>query len=143
VWVPLSDNIVGMRAQYGRDTSTPIDGIVDIYDQTTPNQTVPTSNCDWLKISSIQIVLVSRSAQPEKTEVTSDTLNPVTWKGQTDSAPDASPPAISSVPINLASMPTSIIASGFTWKNYRYKVFQTVVPMRNITAVLKAARTQC
>ncbi|HSH96921.1 MAG: PilW family protein [Methylophilaceae bacterium] len=146
IWVPLSDNIVSLRAQYGRDTNTPIDGVVDIYDQTTPATEIAgtKNNCDWLKISSIQFVLVSRSSQPEKTLVTNTaTSNTVTWRGQSASVAAALPPANVSTQIQLSSIPTSIIPTGFSWQNYRYKVFQTVVPLRNITSVLKAAATQC
>jgi hypothetical protein len=37
-WIPIANNIVSLRAQYGRDTSIPMDGIIDTWDQTTPAQ---------------------------------------------------------------------------------------------------------
>ncbi|BCM26147.1 PilW family protein [Methyloradius palustris] len=139
IWEPISDNIVSMRVQYGRDTSAKLDGIVDIYDQVQP-----VTNCDWLKVSSIQIALVSRSSQPEKDLVTNTTsTNTITWRGQQASLSGAPPPAIISTPIDLTGIPTTIMASGFSWQNYRYKVFQTVVPLRNITSILAISESQC
>jgi len=124
VWVPIADNIVSMRAQYGRDTNTkPMDGIVDVWDQTTPPPDLITTNCDWLKVSSIRLVIVARSAQPEKTLVT-DEVNTPQWMGEV------------SAPIVLTD---TIVPEGFTWQNYRYKTFQTIVPIRNITPVITSA----
>ena len=120
IWVPIGSNIVSMRAQYGRDTTNLVapamDGIVDIYDQTSPDlQTTnnvapsPTTACGWARISAIRLVLVARSGQYEKTPVTT------------------------AAPAWLGTATTPIVLSGFTnWQNYRYKIFQTVVPLRNI-----------
>lgn len=109
VWVPIANDIVSMRAQYGRDTTAVMDGVVDTYDQTTP-----TTGCGWVKISALRLVLVARNGQPEKTAVT--TAAP-TWVGGT---------------INLTA---STVPAGFTWQNFRYKVFQTAIPLRNITSM--------
>ncbi|MDD5247667.1 MAG: PilW family protein [Rhodocyclaceae bacterium] len=113
VWVPIANNIVSLRAQYGRDTTAPsMDGIMDVFDQTTP-----TTACGWARASAVRLVLVARNAQFEKTAVT--TAAPV-WDG---SAAD-NPPGSTAAAIDLSA--------NATWQNYRYKVFQTVVPLRNI-----------
>lgn len=114
IWVPIASNIVSIRAQYGRDTSTPMDGIVDAYDQTTPTPappptTVPTYECKWARISAVRLALVARSANFEKTAVT--TAAPA-WEGSAGNAIDLSANAI--------------------WQNFRYRVIQTVVPLRNV-----------
>lgn len=113
IWVPIANNVVSMRAQYGRDTAPPLasDGIVDIYNQTIPT---PDSACDWLRASAIRMVLVARNGQPEKTAVTA--AAPV-WVGS------------AGAPIILPNTP------GFLWDKFRYKVFETIVPLRNITVM--------
>lgn len=106
VWVPIASNIVSLRAQYGRDTAaaSSMDGIVDIYDQT-----APTTACDWVRVSAVRLALVARSGQPQASITT---VAPV-WDGSATN------------PINLSG--------NSAWQNYRYKVFQTVAPVRNIS----------
>lgn len=104
IWLTVGSNIVSLRAQYGRDTTIgTMDGVVDLYDLTQP-----ASVCDWARVSAIRFALVSRSAQPAN--------------GVTASAPVWDGSAVS--PISLSANPG--------WQNYRYKVFQTVVPLRNV-----------
>jgi type IV pilus assembly protein PilW len=118
IWVPIANGIVSLRAQYGRDTTTPMDGVVDIYDQTTP-----TTACGWARASAVRLVLVARSAQFEKTAVT--TTAP-TWEGSSADNPTGS----ASTPIDVSKNPDG--TNNADWQNYRYKVFQTVVPLRNV-----------
>jgi type IV pilus assembly protein PilW len=113
IWIPIADSIVSLKAQYGRDTNAPMTGIVDTYDGLTPTIASPTLACDWLRISSIRIALVTSNNQFNKEDVT--TVAPV-WMG---SATD---------PIVLTTKPN--------WTKYRYKTFQTIVPLRNITWML-------
>lgn len=119
-WAAIANNIVSMRAQYGRDTTVgAMDGIVDVYDQTTPSVAVtPNTACSWSRISALRLAIVARSIQVEKAAVT--TVAP-TWDGSVANNPAGS----AASPINL---------SGATnWRNYRYKVFQTLVPIRNVS----------
>lgn len=118
IWVPIANNVVSMRAQYGRDTDAASDGIVNTYDQTTPSS--PCGVTGWLRASAIRMVLVARNGQPEKTAVTPAAP---TWEGST-----------SAIPV-LIDLTSTTVPTGFTWQNYRYKVFETIVPMRNITSM--------
>lgn len=115
VWVPIADNIVSMRADYGHDNSASMDAIVDTYDQTTPS-----TACNWARTSAIRIALVARSAQSEGGTVTAAAPD---WLGTANATPIA---------IDLSA---TAVPSGLTWQNYRYKVFQTTIPLRNITAL--------
>jgi type IV pilus assembly protein PilW len=107
VWVPIGDNIVSLRAEYGRDTTAPMDALVDTYDQTSP---VGTDACGWTRISAVRLALVARSSQLEKATVSS--AAPV-WSG-----------SASGVPIDLSG--------NANWQLYRYKTFETTVPLRNM-----------
>ncbi len=104
VWVAIGSNIVSLRAEYGRDTSAPMDGTVDAYDQATP-----ATACGWARISGVRMVLVARSAQYEKTAVT--TAPPPWAAGATQ-------------PIDLSA--------NADWQKYRYRLFETTIPIRNI-----------
>lgn len=108
IWLPIASNIVSMRAMYARDINRAND-----------HQVTPTTSCEWTRIPAINLVLIARSVQYDKNEVTSDTVqlplipvaNAPTW---TDSA---------GAPL---TMPDT------DWKHYRYKVFQGLVPIRNV-----------
>lgn len=106
---PIYDGIVKMRAQYGKDTSVPADGIVDVFDDVTP-----TTAAGWAQVLAVRIAIVARSSQYEKGEV--------------------APPAITLWEASAAAP----VTAGETWaltadeRHYRYKVFQTVVPIRNM-----------
>ena len=110
IWVPVATNIVSMRALYGRDTDA--DCVVNTYDQTAPGNSQDVAN-----ISAIDLVLVARSGQYEKDAVTTATSNPPAWAG------DSIAPLIGE---------TGNLGPGEDWKHYRYKVFQSVVPIRNV-----------
>lgn len=100
-WAEVAEGIVSLRAEYAKDTTVPRDLSVEAYDQT-----MPTTMCGWARVVGVRLVLVSRSRQPEKTSVT--TAAP-TWSGS-------------------ASSP---IVFSKDWQNYRYKTFETTVPLRN------------
>jgi type IV pilus assembly protein PilW len=127
IWVPIANNIVSMKAQYGRDTNAvPMDGIVDIYDKVTP-----TTACGWVRTSSIRVALVARNSQSVQAGVTP--IAPV-WAGSLTVAVAAPLPATVADPIDIS-------LSNANWQNYRHKVFQTLVPIRNIT--VKGVQTGC
>ncbi len=109
--------VVVFRAMYGKDTNN--DGSVDTYDNTTP-----TSSDLWKQVLAIRVVMVARSAQYEKEEITTKDLQ---WDvGTTASvAGSSSCSAGKCVTVSLAFL-------GADWKHYRYKIYDTVVPLRNV-----------
>ena len=119
-WNSISSSIVSLRAQYGRDTTMPgMDMIVDSYDQVSPNPAVtPNTLCGWSRISAIRMALVARSTLMEKDEVTGGA--PI-WDGSVANVP----PGSTAAAVDLTG--------DANWKNYRYKVFQSLVPIRNMS----------
>jgi len=103
IWVPIAENVVSLRLQYGRDTSVPMNG-VDTWDRTTP-----TTPCDWVRVSALRLAVVARNGQPDRDPLT---LVAPTWEGSANA------------PIDLGARAN--------WQNYRYRVFETVVPIRNL-----------
>ena len=122
-WVPIADNIASMRAQYGREESnvnSPMKGVVTTYDQTVQSPStspaVSSVQCGWARISAVRLALVARNSQFDKSNPT--TVAP-TWSGSSANS------------INLSGT-SSYLPANTTWQGYRYKVYQTVVPLRNI-----------
>jgi len=115
---PLYDGIVQLQAQYGRDdginngtvtlpTYTADDGIIDKFDEA-----APASAADWARVFAVRLAVVVRSNLQEKPDpdgVCRITTVAPSWAGGA---------------ISLAADPN--------WQCYRYKVFQTVVPIRNM-----------
>lgn len=122
--VNLADNIVNVQAQYGIDTNG--DGSIDAWVEPVgvwandPGAPTPSAT-DILKIKAVRLAIVARSSLLEKDDVTGTCVNnagtnngPCAWQ---DTA--AAPAPL----IDLSADPN--------WRKYRYKVFQTIVPIRN------------
>lgn len=143
VWVPIANDIVSLRAQYGRDTAADdMDGIVDVWDRTIPTTATPVSAsatrnleaCAIARVGAVRVALVARSTQPERT---------LDWPALTQHVTPAAPVWAGNDPAAVAISATAAAAVGFTlpspdpswptWQDFRYKVFQTVIPLRNIT----------
>lgn len=121
----LASNIVSMRVLYGRDTSASRDGVVDVYDTTTP-----TTADGWSRILTVRIAVVSRSEQHEKEAVT--TASPE-WDVGTATTVSGTANCTGSEERQCLTLtlPGST-GSDTTWQHHRYKVYDTVVPLRNI-----------
>lgn len=144
VWVPVASGIVSLRAEYGRDTATAgMDGVLDVWDRSIPTTATPISTtaaknmeaCAIARIVSVRLALVARSSQPEKTADWPNLTQHVTpaaplWEGSNLVAQAVNPTEAGVVAISLPSPDPSWP----TWQDFRYKVFQTVVPLRNITS---------
>lgn len=147
-WTALANNIVSLRAQYGRDITDPnfavpkklntgaektrtsafpdpknqvagMDAIVDVYDQVAIDVVdTPDTKCHWARLSAVRLALTARSLQMEVADVTSTA--PV-WEGSAANNPEGSTAAAIDVSANT------------DWKKYRYKVFQSLAPIRNMS----------
>jgi type IV pilus assembly protein PilW len=121
----VGPQVVLVKAYYGKDNNG--DGQVDAYDTNTPATTA-----DWKKVMTIRIAVVTRSAQPEKVDAlhpAPTTTNPV-WDVGTTVAPADAVSCGSRKCVTLQVSPAT--GSDTTWQQYRYKVFDTVIPLRNM-----------
>jgi type IV pilus assembly protein PilW len=117
--VDLYPQIVMMQALYGKDVHNT--GAVNTYDKTTP-----VSSDDWLTVKSIRIAVVARSNQYEKEAVT--TSSP---KWDVGSVIGVAGAASCNGSSSCLSLDVSTIV-GADWQHYRYKVYDTIVPLRNM-----------
>ena len=103
------DGIVQLQAQYGRDTNG--DGAVDSWSPPAP-PAAPATSADWAAVSGVRLAVVARNQQAERpsaqTGVCNTTTSAPTWAGGA---------------IDLTADPN--------WQCYRYRVFETIVPVRN------------
>lgn len=131
----LADNIVHMRADYGLDdgindgtvtyntTYAPNDGIIDHF-VSCPSAAAAPNGCtgnyptNWAQVLAIRVAVVARSALPEIPSAgigqpCDTTITAPTWSGNTGAARSFD------------------LSADANWKCYRYKVFETTVPLRN------------
>lgn len=114
----LYSGVVNLQAMYGKDTSSPPDGTVDAWDNNTP-----TDNAGWRQVIAVRVALVVRSSQYEREEVTAE--NPL-WDVGSAIAISGTEDCGSSKCLRLKVDHLS------DWKHYRYRVFDTIVPLRNM-----------
>ncbi len=114
----IANDIVSLRAVYGKDTND--DGTVDVWDRVTP-----TNDVQWFQVAAARIEIVARSTTKERVnpqtgvcDITTDSTKPDnrTWLGQ----------AVAGAGIDVSD------PADAEWACYRYKLFQTVVPFRNL-----------
>lgn len=117
----IQTEIVGLRAFYGRDTSVTRDDSVDVFDSTTP-----TTNDGWQRVLSVRMLIVARSGQYEKDPVT--LANP-TWDVGTVPPTTGAAACGASECIEI-DVGANVVGSDA--QHYRYKVFETIVPLRNM-----------
>lgn len=114
----LYPQIVNLQAFYAKDTDG--NGVVDRYDAT-----MPTTNEGWKQVVAIRIALVARSNQYEKDEVTaSDPLWDVGGSTTIADATTATCGTSTCIALKVSHLDQ--------WKHYRYKVYDTIVPLRNV-----------
>ncbi|HWV17355.1 MAG TPA: PilW family protein [Rhodocyclaceae bacterium] len=102
----LVDEIVNLQAQYGKDSDG--DTIVDTYDAT-----MPASANEWMQVLALRMAVLARGAyeRPAADGTCTATVTMPTWAGGTIRDPNVT-----------AGDPSC----------YRYRVFETTVPLRNM-----------
>lgn len=116
----LFPQVVNLQAYYGKDTTG--DGAVDVYDTVTP-----TTPAGWAQVVAVRVAVVVRSNRYEVDLVTP--AAPVWDLGATPTVAGA----IACGSSQCLTLPVDAdIVNATDWKHYRYKVYDTVVPLRNL-----------
>lgn len=120
----IAPQIVQLKALYGKDTDG--NGTIDIFDTTTP-----TTNAGWLQVMALRVAVVAQSAQFEAAKGQAVSVTPATG---VEWIVDARTSGAANCTADSAQKCLTIDVSGAgpKWRNYRYKVFDTVVPLRNM-----------
>jgi type IV pilus assembly protein PilW len=140
----VADNIVHLRAQYGVDDGVNDgsvtfggkfvagDGLVDRFVSAAAfNAILPAP--PWQSLVAVRLAIVARSAQPEKPSGSDGTNCDATTDGtEATPGPDRRPRwSGAAAPIDVSASADPDPASPLYWKCYRYRVFETTVPLRN------------
>lgn len=120
----IAPQIVQLKALYGKDTDG--NGTIDAFDTTTPS-----TNAGWLQVMALRVAVVAQSAQFEAEKGQARNVTPaigVEWvvDARTSSA------VACSFDGNQKCLRINVSGVGSDWRSYRYKVFDTVVPLRNM-----------
>lgn len=113
----VADNVIDLQAQYGIDGfggGNATDGRLEDGDWTA------TAPANWSRVLAIRIALLSRSQQFEKMEVTD---------GGAGTAPA---PAWAGGAFDMSDSLTGASGDAANWKRYRYRVYEKVIPLRNM-----------
>lgn len=127
--VPIIAGVVNIQAQYGVSAVASSNQITQWVDATAATGWDAPTVANRNRIKAIRIAVVARNAQRDPTAATaacsSLTADPPLTGLCTWSATSASPLIASPAPaINLSNDPD--------WQSYRYRVFETIIPLRNM-----------
>lgn len=118
--VPLQAEIVNIQAQYGiAATRTDFD-VIEWVDAT-GSWVAPTID-DRNRIRAVRIAVLARSALAEKDDVTAECAGKIcaSWEDPARSG------------LSRPSPDLMVAAPGADWRKYRYRLYQTIVPLRNL-----------
>lgn len=127
----LFENVISFQAQYGLDARPGVQvnlqipaqnfqigtgGFSDVIEDADSSGTAGDSG-DWLRLGAVRIAIVVRNQYPDKpdpgTGLCNTTTTPPTW--------------------TWGTVPTLTMAAQLAdWQCYRYKVFESVIPLRNM-----------
>jgi hypothetical protein len=110
----VAEGIADLQAQYGVDGSdgSTANGSIEAAEWT---NTAPTN---WATLLAVRVAILTRSGQLEKESVTPSAL---TWSGGTFTMRN----------LDGSTSASSVIAND--WHHYRYRVYETVILLRNMT----------
>ncbi|MDD3786645.1 MAG: PilW family protein [Hydrogenophaga sp.] len=117
-------DIVLMRAFYGKDTDA--DGVIDTYDTEAP------AVGDWGQVLGVRLAIVARSTERVKGD-DPVTPEPLVWNLGDADVPDAEAcDADADSNCLELSLEHTVPAGSDEWQFYRYRLFDTMVPLRNL-----------
>ncbi len=124
----LVTDIVQMHAQYGISNGAASDVVTDWVDAKTVggiNWAAPTAS-EIGRIKAVRVVLVSRSKEPAPDLVTAASCT------NAGSVVNTGPCSFGDAQAPVIDLSGTTVAAGQSWRNYRYRVHQAVIPLRNV-----------
>lgn len=108
----VAEGVVDLQAEYGIDANN--DGTLAAAEWTS---TTPATTAAWVQLRAIRIGLLARSQQFEQTNVTAVAPS---WAGGAFAM------------TNVDGTADSTPGNANDWRRYRYRVYETVIPLRNV-----------
>ncbi len=112
--VEIADNVITLQAEYGIDANN--NGRIETGEWTT---TDPAAVAQWANVLAVRLGMLVRSGQYERTTVTTTVPS---WAGGQFTITNLDNSASNTTPADPAN----------NWRNYRYRVYETVIPLRNM-----------
>ena len=115
--VEVTEGVINLQAEYGIDANN--NGRIEANEWTTVS---PVATAQWANVLAIRVAMLMRSGQYERNPVTQAIPG---WSGNATSpllVTNLDGTANTVAPANTAD----------NWKHYRYRVYETVIPLRNI-----------
>jgi type IV pilus assembly protein PilW len=122
--VDIADGIVNMQVQYGIST-TPQTREVSSWVNATGTWVNP-SAADMGRIKALRVAIVARSQLMEKNAITGADMTCTNTSGTSATGPCAWRDTAAS------PAPTIDLSGDPEWQRYRYRVYETIVPLRNV-----------
>lgn len=116
IWNEVAEGIINLQAQYGQAVDANNDGKCDSVESPNLQWSVATP-APWSCLRAVRVGLLARSQQYEKDAVTS-------------TAPSWAAGAFTMT--NVDGSADSNPGDANDWRHYRYRVYQTVIPLRNM-----------
>jgi type IV pilus assembly protein PilW len=146
-WLPIANNVVSLRAQYRRENqNATMTALPDTWDQDFVTSGITTYvkpgfggdpvACAQMRLRGVRLALVARSSQPERPakDATNNDVHvwqsAINWAGSVTNVADGNSAAAAAA---VQIVPQSPNATFPRWDDFRYKTFETVAPLRNIT----------
>ncbi|MFC5300490.1 PilW family protein [Azospira restricta] len=133
----LFSQIVQLQAVYGKDADG--DCVVDTWEATQP-----TTIAQWQQLRALRIALVARSLVPEKDVVTLNEAD-LAAAGKCNTA-TPNPAVVCWRPnpgVATSGVAIKLDTTGADWQRYRYRVFESTIPVRNLVWLQKTGNPAC
>lgn len=121
--VSIASGIVAMQAQLGVSTTPQTQEINTWVNPTGTWAPTAISINDIGRVKAVRVAIVTRSSQIERTNVSTTCTTPV---GTVNNGPCAWNDA------GTTAAPQIDLSGDANWRRYRYRVYETIIPMRNV-----------
>lgn len=125
---PMMDGIVNMQAQYGVSANTKSNLITQWVDATGAWSSAVITPANRNRIKAVRIAVIARNGLLEKEVVSTACSSELAANPTGLCAWDAT----SADPATASPAPVVDLSNTDSWDHYRYKVYETIIPLRNI-----------
>jgi type IV pilus assembly protein PilW len=132
---PTVADIVNIHAQYGISASQSSNTVVQWVDATGPWAAGTLTAANRNLIKAVRVAVIARNGLLEKANVTNSYNSGGTdWACDPSTLNSTAPVGVCAwVPVSAASPAPGVDLSNYpNWRQYRYRVFETIIPLRNV-----------